>query len=194
MRRLVRGGAAARQAAGQLCRRPMCTAAPAPGPSALAKAGAAAGVGLGIGFGVFAWRQQLAAGEGSGSSSPANWATEDVDVPRSALTARYEFKKCLGKGGFGDVWLAVEVATGKRVAVKKMSLENQSRAMVEQEVSALRRCGIHPNVGTLLEVVWVKADAENRTAEAGRHGQSAPLGSAPARPPVPPQGALGGSV
>jgi len=79
---------------------------------------------------------------------------------------RYEFKKCLGKGGFGDVWLAIEVATGKKVAVKKMSLENQSRAMVEQEVSALRRCGIHPNVGTLIEVLWVKPDAEDRNTQA----------------------------
>ena len=142
----------------------MCTSAPASGPGALAKAAAAAGVGLGIGVGVLAWRQ-LSAGEGSSGPS-ANWASEDVDVPRSTLTARYVFKKCLGKGGFGDVWLAVELATGKRVAVKKMSLENQSRAMVEQEVSALRRCGIHPNVGTLLEVLWVKPDAENRSTEA----------------------------
>ena len=49
-----------------------------------------------------------ATGEGSGSGSPSGtWASrdEDVDLPRSALTARYEFKKCLGKGGFGDVWL-----------------------------------------------------------------------------------------
>ena len=142
----------------------MCTSAPASGPGTLAKAAAAAGVGIGIGVGVLAWRQ-LSAGEGSSGPS-ANWASEDVDVPRSTLTARYEFKKCLGKGGFGDVWLAVELATGKRVAVKKMSLENQSRAMVEQEVSALRRCGIHPNVGTLLEVLWVKPDAENRSTEA----------------------------
>ena len=160
MRRFV-GDSALRQAGRLLLRRPLCTAAPQAGRSALSKAAAAAGVGLGIGCGVLAWRQ-LAAGEASGSgsgsapSSSSTWATQDLEVPRSALTARYEFKKCLGKGGFGDVWLAVEVATGKKVAVKKMSLENQSRAMVEQEVGALRRCGNHPNVGRLIEVLWVK--------------------------------------
>ena len=63
MRRFVRAGSAARQA-GQLLRRPLCTAAPQAGSSALAKAAAAAGVGLGIGCGVLVWRQQLAAGEG----------------------------------------------------------------------------------------------------------------------------------
>ena len=172
MRRFV-GDSALRQAGRLLLRRPLCTAAPQAGRSALSKAAAAAGVGLGIGCGVLAWRQ-LAAGEASGSgsgsgsapSSSSTWATQDLEVPRSALTARYEFKKCLGKGGFGDVWLAVEVATGKKVAVKKMSLENQSRAMVEQEVGALRRCGNHPNVGKLIEVLWVKPDAEHQCTEA----------------------------
>ena len=171
MRRLV-GDSALRQAGRLLLRRPLCTAAPQAGRSALSRAAAAAGVGLGIGCGVLAWRQ-LAAGEASGSgsgsgsapSSSSTWATQDLEVPRSALTARYEFKKCLGKGGFGDVWLAVEVATGKKVAVKKMSLENQSRAMVEQEVGALRRCGNHPNVGKLIEVLWVKPDAEHQCTE-----------------------------
>ena len=122
------GGALGRGVPGPgrlLLRRPLCTAAPQAGRSALSKAAAAAGVGLGIGCGVLAWRQ-LAAGDASGSgsasgsapSSSSTWATQDRAVPRSALTARYEFKKCLGKGGFGDVWLAVEVATGKKVAVK----------------------------------------------------------------------------
>ena len=147
-------------------RRPMCTAAAATGSSnrlmATGLVGAGAAV-IGIG-----WYRSLPPDEprhGSSSSS-SSWVSEDKDVPRAELISRYEFKKRLGKGGFGDVWLAIEVATGRQVAVKKMSLEDQPRTMVEQEVSALRRCGTHPNVVQLLEVVWVKPDAENRSGEA----------------------------
>ena len=63
MRRFVRAGSAARQA-GQLLRRPLCTAAPQAGSNTLRNAVAAAGVAVGIGCGVLAWRQQLATGEG----------------------------------------------------------------------------------------------------------------------------------
>lgn len=165
-----RGSLRARvQARPQLLTRAMSSATIQSGPSSLVKAGAAFGAAVGLGFGV--WRMQGGgtggvSGGGSGSASTSDWASEDIEVPRSTLEARYAFKKKLGKGGFGDVWLAVDVRTGRNVAVKVLSLEMQPRSMVEQEVSAMRRCGRHPNVVQLLEVVWVKPDEHNAFGEA----------------------------
>ena len=85
---------------------------------------------------------------------------EAADVPRSKLTARYTFKQSLGKGGFGEVWLATDNATGAQVAVKVLSLKQLPRAMVEQEVTAMRRVDRHPNVVALLDVIWVAPDSE----------------------------------
>ena len=38
--------------------------------------------------------------------------------------------------------------------------------MVEQEITAMRRCGQHPNVVALLDVVWVQPDNINPYGEA----------------------------
>jgi serine/threonine protein kinase len=52
------------------------------------------------------------------------------------------------------------------VAVKVLSLKQLPRSMVEQEITAMRRCGQHPNVVALLDVVWVQPDNINPYGEA----------------------------
>ena len=137
--------------------------------SATANLGAAAAAVVGLGGALY-----LAFRGGDGKQTVSERATEllsrvvsgdDVEMSRAQLSARYDFKKRLGKGGFGDVWLCIDRTTKREVAVKVLSLEHLPRAMVEQEVLALRKCGRHPNVVELLEVVYVKPDADNPWGE-----------------------------
>ena len=60
---------------------------------------------------------------------------------RAPSSARATGSTAAGKGAVLQVWLAIEKGTGKKVAVKILSLKHLPRAMVEQEVTAMRRCG-----------------------------------------------------
>ena len=46
----------------------------------------------------------------------------DETTTRTELRRRYRFEKQLGVGAFGEVWLAVDSASGERVAIKLLSL------------------------------------------------------------------------
>ena len=117
---------------------------------------------LPVGAGLYAWRNwDTLTDTTSGSTS---WTSGEV--PRSQFESKYVLKKSLGKGGFGEVWLAVDVASGKEVAVKVLSLKQLPRTMVEQEITAMRRCGRHPNVVALLDAFWIAPDKINPHGEA----------------------------
>jgi len=60
---------------------------------------------------------------------------EETTLTRTQLEARYTMEKRIGQGGFGDVWLARDTRTGRRVAIKILPLERLPRKMVEQEVT-----------------------------------------------------------
>ena len=94
---------------------------------------------LGTGAGLYVWRNYDELVGGTGKKAGMN--LNDDDVPRSQFRKSYRLDRSLGKGGFGEVWLAIEKGTGKKVAVKILSLKHLPRAMVEQEVTAMRRCG-----------------------------------------------------
>ena len=100
------------------------------------------------------------------STSSTSWIEDEVDVPRALCAEKYELTSKLGKGGFGEVWVGIEKATGRLVAVKVLSLKMQPRNMIEQEVHAMRRCGRHPHVVELRDVLWVQPDGENAHGEA----------------------------
>jgi hypothetical protein len=160
---VLRHGAVRRSAATVSRRRLLCTH---PGSQASAAWGARialVSVPLGAGAGFYVWRNwdTLASGSTSGSNS---WTSGEV--PRSQFESRYVIKKSLGKGGFGEVWLAVDVSTGKEVAVKVLSLKQLPRAMVEQEITAMRRVGRHPNIVALLDAIWIEPDKINPHGEA----------------------------
>lgn len=90
----------------------------------------------------------------------------EVEISRAAVRARYDLKSKIGSGGFGDVYLGVERASGQLVAIKVLSTATQPRKMIEMEAYAMRRIGRHPNVVGLRDVVWVKPDRENPKEEA----------------------------
>jgi len=89
----------------------------------------------------------------------------DGEVSRALVSSKYELKTKLGKGGFGDVYLAIDNASGEQVAIKVLSLGAQPREMIEMEAYAMRRIGRHPNIVGLRDVVWVQPDSENSKGE-----------------------------
>lgn len=68
----------------------------------------------------------------------------------------YKIKTRLGKGCFGEVYLATQVLTGCSVALKvipKMTIKNKdSRKKIEKEVSFLQKTGSHEAIIQLFEV------------------------------------------
>jgi len=79
-----------------------------------------------------------------------------VSPPRSRLGDFELSDKVLGEGGYACVKLGRNRKTGETVAVKLLSTTSTegraavSEAAVVREVAALRRCGRHPNVCSLL--------------------------------------------
>ena len=150
-----------------LCAHPSGASAGRAGASRSGTAAAAAALAV-VGGGGYLLQQSLGGGRQSDRRDAASgWRPEEADaVPRARLRSRYNFKKSLGKGGFGEVWLAVDKSSGKPVAIKVLSLQHLPRGEIEKEIKAMRRCGKHPNVVALLDVVWVSPDGTNPHGEA----------------------------
>ena len=146
-------------------RRPLCTPPAGAGNAtfaAWAPRVALAAVPISVGAGLYVWRNW---DNGSDARSRATaWTTGEI--PRSQFESRYRLKKSLGKGGFGEVWLALDVSSGKEVAIKVLSMKQLPRSMVEQEITAMQRCGRHPNVVSLLDAFWIAPDKTNPHGEA----------------------------
>lgn len=66
----------------------------------------------------------------------------------------YKFEKTLGKGQFGLVKMAVQIATGKKVAIKQVKKKNMSHIEIYQqrrEIEVLKMCQ-HINIISLLDL------------------------------------------
>ncbi|MBQ2822362.1 MAG: protein kinase [Thermoguttaceae bacterium] len=66
----------------------------------------------------------------------------------------YEFDRYLGSGAYGEVWIALQVSTARRVAVKFYTHKNQNIEFLTQEVEKLSLLFSDQNVVQLLEVGW----------------------------------------
>ena len=132
------------------------------------RAAAAVALPLGLALGGFALWRRANDDEATASddSDAVQLSLADEAVPREILLGKYELKKVIGKGGFGEVWLAVDRRTKRRVAIKMLSLKQLPKSMATAEVNAMRRCGRHPNVVELLEAIWIAPDEENPFGEA----------------------------
>src|SRR5262245_30056265 len=72
-----------------------------------------------------------------------------------AEVSGYDLEKFLGKGAFGEVWLAVNRNTGVRVAVKFYThAESLDWSMLAREVEKLRFLANDRYVVQLLEIGW----------------------------------------
>jgi serine/threonine protein kinase len=64
----------------------------------------------------------------------------------------YEFVEPLGRGTFGEVWLATHLRTNQKVAVKMLRPDcGLDWRYLENELARLRTLGEHPNIVTLLD-------------------------------------------
>ncbi|XP_023799601.1 serine/threonine-protein kinase PAK 3-like [Cyanistes caeruleus] len=104
--------------------------------------------------------QKAPAAAGTGSGSPAQPAETREEQrlmrlrsvvspgePRSKYTALEE----LGRGGFGAVYRALDASTGKQVAIKKMTLQEEDcEELAVNEIVAMRD-NRNPNIVTYLD-------------------------------------------
>ena len=186
------GGCLSRAPSAMSVARRLSTSQSAAGEASVRTIAGAVGLGT-IAFGGATWYYMQQPDTGPDASSMVRPLDAPME-PRSKLTSRYTLQSSLGKGGFGEVWLGIERATGRKVAVKMMSLKQLSREMIAKEIIAMRRCGRHPNVVALLDVVWIEADHVNPHGEAAIVMEVPPptlaMPSSPCRPrpsPRPPR-------
>lgn len=91
---------------------------------------------------------------GPSDRSSANKASNPIDrvrerlfgTPRPLVPARYELLERIGKGGFGDVYRAMDTELGREVAIKLVRFSSaREEARVKREAEALAQIE-HPNV------------------------------------------------
>lgn len=68
------------------------------------------------------------------------------------ISERWQQKKWLGAGGFGDVWLVQEIGSS-RLAVAKTPHSGEMNIRVLRSAAILKRLVHHPNIVHLLEIV-----------------------------------------
>jgi len=72
------------------------------------------------------------------------------------IAGKYQIERLIGKGGMAEVFAAVNIRTGKRVALKRINPQlaatDEARARFKREALAAGRIN-HPNVVTVFDVV-----------------------------------------
>ncbi len=86
--------------------------------------------------------------------TPTSQASENVPTTPPLQIAGYEFERYLGSGAYGEVWIAVQISTMRRVAVKFYTHQQKNIDFLTQEVEKLSLLFSDQNVVQLLEVGW----------------------------------------
>lgn len=82
--------------------------------------------------------------ETAGTSNPSNEVnvnTEFIDVVRKIpriLCERYELLDVLGKGAHGRIYLATDLVTHERVAIKLMEKSSKNKSKFQREISLMK--------------------------------------------------------
>lgn len=76
-------------------------------------------------------------------------------VSITATQPLFRNPKKIGEGAAGEIYLAVFVPTGEKVALKKMTLTEESAKLIAVEVSIMKQCK-HPNIVTYYDCYLVK--------------------------------------
>ncbi|EGF76269.1 hypothetical protein BATDEDRAFT_37565 [Batrachochytrium dendrobatidis JAM81] len=77
-------------------------------------------------------------------------------TPKPAITEKYHFRREIGRGAYGSVWAAKELATQRDVAVKKVGARNFNETILTKralrEIKLLRHLNGHDNIALLIDV------------------------------------------
>jgi TOMM system kinase/cyclase fusion protein len=88
-------------------------------------------------------------------STPETSGLDHATLIRDAFAGRYQAGRQLGEGGFGQVYLATQVATGQQVAIKLLQLKQNKS--IETQIARFQRemllcAGLHhPNIVRLID-------------------------------------------
>jgi WD40 repeat protein/serine/threonine protein kinase len=93
--------------------------------------------------------ETMASGETDQAALKDSLSAPDDGKP---VVPGYELQDHLGMGSYGDVWSAIQISTGHKVAVKVLKRATSSNASyLEKEVNRLASVSEHPHVITLVD-------------------------------------------
>lgn len=92
--------------------------------------------------------------ENASPATPSGKVSSKIPTVPPQEIPGYQFERYLGSGAYGEVWIAVQVSTMRRVAIKFYTHRLQNIDFLTQEVEKLSLLFSDQNTVQLLEVGW----------------------------------------